>query len=78
MKYNIQNAPYSIWKYQFEENLKKHYKQYKAMPKPPDDNETWDCLQYLELVIEEILGIEELDNLYERSRNKKHSRGNRR
>ena len=73
MKYNITNAPHSMWKYLFEENLKKHYKHYKTMPKPPDDNEICYRLQYLELLIEEILGIEELSNPYERIRNKKHS-----
>lgn len=44
------------WFESFERELRNHYKEYKELVKPPEDNETWHCLQYLELLIEEILG----------------------
>jgi len=39
-----------------EKDLREHYKEYKELAKPPECDETWYCLQYLELLIEEILG----------------------
>jgi len=42
-----------------EKELREHYKEYKELAKPPECDETWYCLQYLELLIEEILGDEE-------------------
>lgn len=39
--------------------LREHYEEYKGLAKPPESDETWYCLQYLELLIEEILGDEE-------------------
>ena len=39
-----------------EKELREHYKEYKELAKPPECDETWYCLQYLELLIEEILG----------------------
>lgn len=39
-----------------EKELREHYREYKEMAKPPECDETWYCLQYLELLIEEILG----------------------
>ncbi len=39
-----------------EGELREHYKEYKELAKPPECDETWYCLQYLELLIEEILG----------------------
>lgn len=36
--------------------LREHYAEYKELAKPPECDETWYCLQYLELLIEEILG----------------------
>ena len=36
--------------------LREHYEEYKGLAKPPECDETWYCLQYLELLIEEILG----------------------
>jgi len=39
-----------------ERELREHYEEYKGLPKPPECDETWYCLQYLELLIEEILG----------------------
>ena len=39
-----------------EEELREHYEEYKELAKPPECDETWYCLQYLELLIEEILG----------------------
>jgi len=36
--------------------LREHYEEYKELAKPPECDETWYCLQYLELLIEEILG----------------------
>lgn len=42
-----------------QKELREHYKEYKELPKPPESDETWYCLQYLELLVEEILGDEE-------------------
>jgi len=39
-----------------ERELREHYEEYKGLAKPPECDETWYCLQYLELLIEEILG----------------------
>jgi len=39
-----------------EKELREHYKEYKELAKPPECDETWYCLQYLELLIEEMLG----------------------
>lgn len=39
--------------------LREHYEEYKGLAKPQECDETWYCLQYLELLIEEILGDEE-------------------
>jgi len=42
-----------------KKELREHYEEYKGLAKPPESDETWYCLQYLELLIEEILGDEE-------------------
>ncbi len=39
-----------------KKELREHYEEYKGLAKPPECDETWYCLQYLELLIEEILG----------------------
>jgi len=74
MKYSLKNRPsfgeeYNFstacetWFEEFEKELREHYKQYKELAKPPECDETWYCLQYLELLIEEILGdVEEVED----------------
>jgi len=67
MKYNLKNRPsfgeeysffsaFEAWFEGFERELREHYKEYKELAKPPECDETWYCLQYLELLVEEILG----------------------
>jgi len=67
VKFNLKNRPsfgeeYSYpsavetWFEDFEKELREHYEEYKKLAKPPECDETWYCLQYLELLIEEILG----------------------
>ena len=46
----------AIWFESFEKELREHYHEYKELAKPPECDETWYCLQYLELLVEEILG----------------------
>lgn len=46
----------AIWFESFEKELRERYYEYKDLVKPPDCDETGYCLQYLELLVEEILG----------------------
>ena len=50
------------WFEAFEKELREHYEEYKKLAKPPECDETWYCIQYLELLVEEILGdVEEAE-----------------
>lgn len=64
--YNWVNPQKSAtWFIKFEEELREHYDQYKKLVKPPDEDEVWYALQYLELLIEEILGEVQSSSLKE-------------
>jgi len=42
----------------FEREVREHIELYKETVKPPDEDEIWYCLQFLELLVSEILGQE--------------------
>lgn len=59
------------WFEGLEREIREHMEMYGELVKPSDEDETWYCLQYLELLITEILGevpvetLKEIDKLAE-------------